>query len=166
MTATAALTIRRSLHGGDGDGIVALHDRVYRREYDRNHEFVAAVARTVDAALAAGWPVTGGAVWLLEREGRVAGSLALTDEGAGVGHVRWFVFEPELRGLGLGRKLVDELLAHARAAEMTRLELDTFSALTEAAHLYRSAGFEVTSARERDDWGPTITYQHYRLDLR
>jgi hypothetical protein len=38
--------------------------------------------------------------------------------------------------------------------------------LTAAAHVYRSAGFEVVSARDRDDWGPTITYQHYELRLR
>jgi ribosomal protein S18 acetylase RimI-like enzyme len=80
--------------------------------------------------------------------------------------VRWVVFAPELRGLGLGRRLLDELLAEARAQHMQRLELDTFSALTTAAHLYRSAGFEVVSREQRYDWGPTITYQHYLLHLR
>ena len=48
---------------------------------------------------------------------------------------------------------------------MRRLELDTFSALRAAAKLYRDAGFSVVSARERSDWGPTITYQQYELDL-
>jgi hypothetical protein len=48
---------------------------------------------------------------------------------------------------------------------MKRLELETFSALTTAARIYRQAGFLVTWARERDDWGPPVTYQHYELPL-
>jgi ribosomal protein S18 acetylase RimI-like enzyme len=165
MQVTAPVSIRRSLRDGDGDAIVALHDRVYRAEYERNDAFVAAVAAAVDRAVVAGWPRAGGAVWLVELEGVVAGSVALTDEGDRVGHVRWVVFAPELRGRGLGRKLVAELIAEARSAGMARLQLDTFSALKAAAHLYRSVGFRVLDERERDDWGPTITYQHYELRL-
>src|SRR5581483_12075582 len=112
----------------DAEAIVALHDRVYRAEYDRNDEFVAAVARKVAAARAAGWPELGGAVWLVERDGVVAGSLGLTEEGDGVGWVRWFVFAPEVRGHGLGRRLVAELVHTARVNGMARLELETFSA--------------------------------------
>jgi ribosomal protein S18 acetylase RimI-like enzyme len=166
VTATSGVSIRRSLGPGDAQGIVALHDRVYRGEFGRNTEFVAAVARTVDTAVAAGWPTTGGGVWLVDHDDELAGCLGLTDEGCGVGHLRWFVFAPDLRGLGLGRRLLEELLAEARAQEMTRLELDTYSALTAAAHLYRGAGFQVVAAETRDDWGGAITYQHYVLDLR
>jgi GNAT superfamily N-acetyltransferase len=160
------ISIRRSMVDRDADAIVALHDLVYRAEYDRNDEFVAAVARKVAAARAAGWPEVGGAVWLVERDGAVAGSLGLTDEGDGVGWVRWFVLAPEARGHGLGRRLVAELVHSARANGMARLELETFSALTAAARIYRETGFELTWERERDDWGPTITYQHYLLELR
>jgi hypothetical protein len=49
------------------------------------------------------------------------------------------------------------MLAEARAQSMTRLELDTFSALTAAAHLYRSVGFSARSGEQRNDWGPAIT---------
>jgi RimJ/RimL family protein N-acetyltransferase len=161
-----ALTVRRTLRDGDAEAIVDLHDRVYRAEYDRNDEFVAAVARKLAAACEAGWPENGGGVWLVEHEGRVAGSVALTDEGDGVGWVRWVVFGPEVRGHGLGRALIAELIDEARAQGMKRLELETFSALTTAARIYRRAGFLVTWARERDDWGPSVTYQHYEMSLR
>jgi ribosomal protein S18 acetylase RimI-like enzyme len=161
------ICVRRELREGDAAAIVALHDRVYRSEWERNEAFVDAVARNVDAYRAAGWPERAGAVWLVDGDGgRLAGSLGLSDEGGGIGHVRWFVFEAELRGLGLGRRLLGELLAAAHEARLERLELETFSALTTAARLYRDAGFRVISAVDRDDWGPTISYQHYRLDLR
>jgi RimJ/RimL family protein N-acetyltransferase len=159
--------IRRELREGDADAIVALHDRVYCAEWGRNEAFLAAVAANVAAWRAAGWPDRGGAVWLVEREGaELSGSLGLTAETDGSGRVRWFVFAPELRGSGLGRQLLAELLDAARGAGMRRLELDTFSDLRAAAHLYRDAGFKVVSSVRRDDWGSTITYQHYVLDLR
>jgi GNAT superfamily N-acetyltransferase len=75
------------------------------------------------------------------------------------------VLEPALRGQGLGGRLIAELLAEARTQAMQRLELVTFSALTTAARIYRGAGFEVIASRDRDDWGPTITFQHYALEL-
>jgi ribosomal protein S18 acetylase RimI-like enzyme len=92
--------------------------------------------------------------------------VALTDEGHGRGRVRWVVFGPELRGRGLGRRLLGELLDQARAEQYRSLELETFSELRAAAHLYRSSGFTVTWERPRDDWGPPIVYQHYELQLR
>ena len=49
------------------------------------------------------WP-EGGGVWIVERGGRHAGSLALTGEGDGVGKIRWVLLEPELRGAGIGRR--------------------------------------------------------------
>jgi len=166
MTVTSPpVSIRRTLSDGDTDAIVALHDRVYRAEYARNDAFVAAVAAALERARAAGWPDRRGAVRIVELDGAVAGSIGLTDEGGGVGYIRWVVLAPELRGRGLMRTLVAELIAEARAAGIARLELDTFSDLTAAARIYREAGFEVVSDRERDDWGPTITYQHYELPL-
>jgi ribosomal protein S18 acetylase RimI-like enzyme len=158
-------TVRRELRDGDAAAIVELHRRVYGGEYERNEAFVAAVAENVVAQCAAGWPQESGGVWLVELDGTLEGCLGLTDEHDGSGHVRWFVFAPALRGSGLGRQLLFELLAEARAAGMHRLEFETFSDLRAAAHLYRDAGFEVISEVRRDDWGPTITYQHYRLDL-
>jgi RimJ/RimL family protein N-acetyltransferase len=157
--------VRRAVREGDAQAIADLHRRVYGAEYGMNEEFVASVRRSIDAALGRGWPRRGGAVWLVERSGRLVGSLALTDEGAGVGRVRWFVLEVAVRGRGLGRSLVAELLDEARAAGMRRLELETFSALAAAAHIYTAAGFELRWSRERLDWGSAVTYQGYELEL-
>ena len=103
---------------------------------------------------------------IVEREGKHAGSLAMTDEGDGVACVRFFVLEPELRGEGLGRRLLRELLDAARARGFERVVLETFSELTAAAHLYREHGFQVTGAETGPRWGRAeITYQRYELAL-
>jgi GNAT superfamily N-acetyltransferase len=163
-TMSERLLIRRELRDGDADAIVELHRRVYGAEYGMNDAFVAGVRRTVQEAVFAGWPERSGAVWLVEQEGEVRGSLALTDEGDEVGRVRLFVLDPALRGRGLGALLLGQLLARARADGLRKLELETFGALTVAARLYLAAGFRVVWERERLDWGPPVTYQRYELE--
>jgi ribosomal protein S18 acetylase RimI-like enzyme len=163
---TDRIAIRRTLRDGDADAIAELHRRVYEREYGLNEQFTASVKEGVEAAAATGWPRRSGALWLVERGGGpLLGALALTDEGNGLGRVRWFVLDPGLRGRGLGRSLMAELLDEARAAGLRKLELETINLLTAAARIYRDAGFRVAWERERDDWGPRVTYQGYRADL-
>ena len=159
-----AYEIRRELHPGDAEAIVAMHDRLYRAEHGRNDAFVTAVADSLAKAVAGGWPA-GGGVWIVESGDRHAGSLALTGEGDGVGKIRWVLLEPKLRGAGIGRRMLAEAIASARELGMRRLELDTFSALRAAGRMYRDAGFRVVAARERSDWGSPITYQQYALQL-
>ncbi len=164
---SGGIQIRRVLRPGDVDGIVELHRDVYATEHGMQPAFWAGVKGTLEDALARGWPDRGGGgAWLIDGERGLAGALGLTDEGDGRGHVRWFVLRPELRGHGLGRTMLAELLAQARDAGMCDLSLETFSALRAAARLYRDAGFRVVWEREIDDWGPSIVYQHYELRLR
>jgi ribosomal protein S18 acetylase RimI-like enzyme len=160
------LVVRTEFADRDGDAIVALHDRVYSTEFGFDARFAASVAWSIEAARAGGWPDAAGGVWLVDRGGQLAGSLALTTDGDGVGRVRWFVLAPAARGRGLGSRLLAELLSRARAAGLRRLELETFSALTVAARLYVQAGFTVQWERETDQWGPVIVYQGYALSLR
>ena len=162
---TNDISIRRNLRDGDADAIAELHRRVYASEYGLNERFVESVRRGVEAAARSGWPQRSGAVWLVDGDEALLGALGLTKEGGGLGKVRWFVLDPSLRGRGLGRELIAELLADARAAGLQTLVLETFSALTAAAHIYRAAGFSVTWERPLQEWGPTVTFQQYELTL-
>ncbi len=162
---TATTHVQRTLRPDAALEIGELHRRVYVPEYGLNDTFVDAVTAGVERAVTTGWPERGGGVWIVEQDGAVRGSLGLTDAGGGLGHVRWFALEPALRGRGLGRQLIGELLDLAREQDMRRLELGTFSALSTAARIYRGVGFRVTEEYERTDWGPPITFQHYALDL-
>ena len=72
-----------------------------------NEAFVQGVADTLREGVEQGWPARGGA-WLVERNGRLEGSLGLTAEGDGTGKLCWVVLAPALRGTGLGRRMISQ----------------------------------------------------------
>jgi ribosomal protein S18 acetylase RimI-like enzyme len=163
---SAEPSIRRELRPGDLGAVVAHHGRVYGEEYGVDPTFEGHVAATVAEAVKRGFPSPREAICLVELDGAHAGSIALTDEGDGEAAIRWFVLSPELRGEGLGRRLLDEMLARAAEADYTRVVLETFSELDAAAHLYLEHGFEVVSVDTGPRWGrERISYQRYELEL-
>ena len=71
------------------------------------------------------------------------GGIRLLDHSAGVTRfeVKHLWLQPHLRARGLGRELLDELEARARAFGASELVLDTNEAQAAAASLYRSSGY-------------------------
>ena len=49
--------------------------------------------------------------------------------------------KPSCRGMKLGEKLIEELIAHARQAGYKEMVLDTIVPLQSAKHLYKKLGF-------------------------
>jgi ribosomal protein S18 acetylase RimI-like enzyme len=163
---TPAPRIRRELRPGDLGTIVAHHGRVYGPEYGVDATFEGHVAVSVAGAAIRGFPSEREAICLVELGGEHAGSIGLTDEGDDEAALRWVVLDARLRGRGLGRRLIGEMVARAGEAGYRRLSLETFSELRAAAHLYRDHGFELVSEDTAPRWGrDRITYQRYELDL-
>jgi N-acetylglutamate synthase-like GNAT family acetyltransferase len=157
--------IRRDLRPGDLERIVSFHMSAYSTEYGVDASFEDFVGSAVAEAAANGWPGEREAVWIVERDGDFAGCMALTDEGE-TGVLRWFLLDPSIRGRGLGRRLVGELVSTARSLGFERLRLETFSELRVAAHLYLAHGFELVRESTGPRWGrDEITFQHYALEL-
>src|SRR5947208_5107400 len=107
--ATAPVTVRRHLHEGDLAAIVRLQATRYATEFGLGGSFKPDLERELGRARDRGWPQPGG-VWMVERDGALAGTLALVEQEPDVAWIRWFLLEPALRGRGLGRRLVDELI--------------------------------------------------------
>ena len=82
------------------------------------------------------------AVFLLLRgNGRPRGCGAVKVLAPGVGELKRMWIHPELRGRGVGKRLLGALEGAARKQNLTVLRLDTSAHLPEAIALYRSAGY-------------------------
>jgi DNA-binding MarR family transcriptional regulator/GNAT superfamily N-acetyltransferase len=78
--------------------------------------------------------------------GEPVGCGALKLHGGGPAQIKRMWVAPAVRGLGLGRRLLAELEAHAAASQARVLRLETNQALTEAISLYRAAGYREVDA--------------------
>ncbi len=73
------------------------------------------------------------------------GALKLHSE-TGIAEVKRMWTSPQVRGLGLGRRILQRLADEAIVAGMRTLRLETNRTLAEAKHLYESAGFVEVAA--------------------
>lgn len=76
-----------------------------------------------------------------DASGEIVGTVGLFAKGNGLCELRKMYLLPAMRGKGLGRQLLERMLAEARRRGFTRMELETSSKLVEAIALYRRYGF-------------------------
>jgi GNAT superfamily N-acetyltransferase len=143
--------------------IAALHARQYTASHGFGAVFEAKVARELGDFLTRA-PRPGDFFRAVERDGRALGSIALEDEGAGVAHLRWFILDEALRGSGLGRRLMGEVMDHVRVAGFARVYLWTLEGLPAAARLYAASGFVEVERLAARQWGVEMT--ELRLEWR
>jgi DNA-binding MarR family transcriptional regulator/GNAT superfamily N-acetyltransferase len=97
-------------------------------------------ARTISASADELTPPAG--VFVIARlGGRPLGCGALKRKDRRIGEVKRMWVAPDLRGLGVGRRILDALEAHARRFRVRTLRLETNRSLAEAQALYRSCGY-------------------------
>ena len=86
------------------------------------------------------YPPTG-RFYLVRHAGHEVGVGCLKRLAAGIGEVQRMYVQPQVRGLGAGRQLVDRLLHDASLLGYSKVRLESLKALTAAHNLYRSVGF-------------------------
>ncbi|MEO5929537.1 MAG: GNAT family N-acetyltransferase [Candidatus Kapaibacterium sp.] len=158
-----SVTIRHAIWPGDIGSIVHLHGILYSREYNFDATFEAYVAGPLAEFVIAG--TERDRIWIAERDGRLAGCIAIVAASANQAQLRWFLVDPSARGLGLGKRLLYEAIAFCRERSYRSIILWTVGALTTAGGLYRSAGFRKTEERTAHQWGVDVLEEKYEISL-
>lgn len=162
--AAAGVTLRTS-RPGDLGWMVERNAALYAAEYGFDLSYEALVARII-AEYAEAFDPRWDRTWIAELDGRRAGSvMCVRDERPGVARLRLLLVEPDARGHGVGRQLVDACVEFAREAGYGEMVLWTNSVLGAARRIYQRAGFELVAESAHRSFGQDLVGQDWRMVL-
>jgi DNA-binding MarR family transcriptional regulator/GNAT superfamily N-acetyltransferase len=104
--------------------------------------------------------------WIAEKDGKRVGGVILAKASDEVARLRLLHVESEARGLGIGKRLVQECIRFGRQAGYRKITLWTQSILTAARHIYKEAGFQLVRKENHHSFGKDLTGETWELDLR
>lgn len=154
----------RSLQVGDIGWIIHRQGLLYAQEYGWDETYEALVAEILGAFVKSFDPKWERS-WIAEREGEVVGSVFVVRQSDAVAKLRLLYVEPSARGLGIGRRLVEECIGFARTKGYRTLTLWTNDVLTSARRIYEAARFKLTDEERHHSFGKDLVGQNWNLEL-
>jgi ribosomal protein S18 acetylase RimI-like enzyme len=157
--------LRHHIRPGDLGYLTYLHGITYAKEYRYDQTFEAYVADGL-AEFIRSFSPDKDQIWLAETNDEIIGSIAIVGRSKAKAQLRWFFVHPKYRGIGIGRRLLNEALHFCKERKYRTVFLWTTSELVTAQRLYIRAGFQRTEKKSHEIWGRMITEERYDLDLR
>ena len=154
---------------GDLGWMVLRHGELYAEEYGWRGPFEGMCAGIV-SDFAKNFDPKLEKCWIADVGGQRAGCVMLVKDDpaakkADVARIRLLLLEPFARGMGLGRRLVEECVAFSRAKGYRRVTLWTHKELDAARAIYAKVGFVKTGEESHDDWGGKATSEFWDMEL-
>jgi DNA-binding MarR family transcriptional regulator/GNAT superfamily N-acetyltransferase len=154
---------------GDFGWILQRNAEIYAEEYGWVGPFEGVCAKIVSDYLEYHDPELE-RTWIAEVDGERVGCIMLVKDDpkakkADVSRIRLLVLEAKARGLGIGKRLVDECVKFSREKGYRRITLWTHSELSAARGIYAKAGFKKTGEESHDDWGGKATSEFWDMEL-
>ena len=162
--------VLRPLQAGDIGWIIHRQGLYYANEFGFDESFEALVAE-IAAGFVKNFDPRRERCWIAERCGEGVGSVFVMRDSTGsagadeVARLRLLYVDAQARGLGIGRRLVDEAIRFARGKGYRRLTLWTNAQLLAARHVYETAGFQLVAEERGEKFGSDFHGQTWTLEL-
>jgi len=157
------IQIRTELKPGDVGYVIYLHGLLYKNEYGYGIEFETYVAEGLVEFYRLYDPQKD-RVWICEHDNKMVGFLLLMHRGDAA-QLRYFILQPEYRGIGLGNKLMDLYMDFLKEKKYKSTYLLTTDELLASAHLYKKFGFKLTEEKLSSAFGKPVMQQRYDQTL-
>jgi DNA-binding MarR family transcriptional regulator/GNAT superfamily N-acetyltransferase len=154
----------RTHRPGDIGWVIWRHGVLYSREYGWGAQFEALVAEIL-ARFLRGFDARWERCWIAEKDGNRVASIFVVKETDEAAKLRMLLVEPEVRGMGIGSRLVNECIAFAREAGYRTLTLWTQANLDAAQHIYQKAGFQIVKEEMHERFGVPVLDRTWELAL-
>lgn len=153
----------RSFRQEDIQHIIDRHEVLYAQEYNLSSEFKDYVADAM-YKFAGSFNAKTENLWVAEYNGAAVGCIAIVKVDKQTAQLRWFLVEPEMRGMGVGNLLMQTAVSFCKEKGYKRVILWTLSILGAARHLYRRFGFELKETNTHHIWGRDLTEECWELE--
>jgi len=160
----APVVTLRTHRPGDMGWVISAHGAFYAQEFGWNEDFEMLVAEIAVRFIRKFDPQRE-RCWIAELDGEPVGSVFLVQQSRTLAKLRLLILDPKARGLGIGKRLVDECIAHARALGYRKLTLWTQANLLAARQIYRNAGFKLVSTEPHNSFGVELVGEYWELKL-
>jgi DNA-binding MarR family transcriptional regulator/GNAT superfamily N-acetyltransferase len=154
----------RAPRPGDMGWVVQRNAAVYAEEFGWDSSYEGLVARIV-ADYVDNRDPEAEAAWIAEVDGAPAGCVFCVRENATTARLRLLLVEPWARGLGIGARLVEEVLRFARQVGYSHITLWTNDVLADARRIYQRAGFTLDNESRHHSFGKDLTGQNWSRPL-
>src|SRR5215831_10155915 len=150
---------------GDMGWVVHRQAILYAEEYGWDETYEALAAEIV-AQFIKNYDPRRERCWIAERDGVRIGAVFCARASDELAKLRLLHVEAEARGLGIGKRLVEECVRFARQAGYKKMTLWTQSILLAARHIYKQVGFRVVHEEQHHSFGRDLTAETWELNLR
>jgi len=156
--------ILRTPQPGDYGWVIQSNGSLYAQEYGWDENYEALVAQIV-AEFVKNYDSKKERCWIAEKDGENVGSVFLVKESATIARLRLLIVDPKARGLGIGKRLVDECTRFARQVGYKKITLWTNSVLLAARSIYQKAGYQLVKSEKHHSFGHDLTGETWELEL-
>ena len=158
------ISIRTKLKPGDLGYVIYRHGKLYGDEYNYDIVFETYVALAIHEFYKNYNPDID-RVWICEHDNKMVGFLLLMHREDNAAQLRFFFIEPEYRGIGLGKKLMELYMDFLKEKGYQSSYLLTTDELPSAASLYTRHGFKLTEEKQSTSFGKLLKEQRYDLSF-
>jgi DNA-binding MarR family transcriptional regulator/N-acetylglutamate synthase-like GNAT family acetyltransferase len=156
--------ILRNPRPGDMGWVVQSNGALYAHEYGWDETYEALVAQIVADFLKT-YDGKKERCWIAEKDGENVGCVFLVKKSETTAKLRLLIVDPKARGLGIGKRLVDECTRFARLAGYKKITLWTNSVLLSARKIYQKAGYELVKSETHHSFGQDLVGETWELKL-